>query len=302
MLELGQILCEVDMGMQQADEKERERIVHLDAALQRILKPTKKTRAIFSFTTQGQPNPLQVRLISVLAYRALCTDHPMVSLASAARAAALDENPASVVEVRRTAWSLCERGVVRYSNGKHPLNGELQIAQLDTLKFIIGDKANPALFTEQAVDIARERKARKAQDRAQRRVVGKQSEVGLPDISPKELVEQIRQVVIGNELESTIRRFATRICLHVQRARMLQQDMAESMANECILLIGESGCGKTFLAETAARFSLLPVSISCSSSLTEDGWCGENIDSILKGLIQNAGNPARSAAWWPVRN
>ena len=55
-----------------------------------------------------------------------------------------------------------------------------------------------------------------------------------------------------------------------------------------ILLIGPTGCGKTLLAQTLARFLDVPFSISDATALTEAGYVGEDVENILLRLIQAA--------------
>jgi len=55
-----------------------------------------------------------------------------------------------------------------------------------------------------------------------------------------------------------------------------------------ILMVGPTGCGKTFLAQTLARILNVPFAIADATSLTEAGYVGEDVENILLRLIQNA--------------
>jgi len=55
-----------------------------------------------------------------------------------------------------------------------------------------------------------------------------------------------------------------------------------------ILLIGPTGCGKTLLAQTLARFLNVPFTIADATSLTEAGYVGEDVEKIILSLLQNA--------------
>ena len=55
-----------------------------------------------------------------------------------------------------------------------------------------------------------------------------------------------------------------------------------------ILLIGPTGCGKTLLAQTLARFLKVPFTIADATSLTEAGYVGEDVENIILSLLQNA--------------
>jgi len=55
-----------------------------------------------------------------------------------------------------------------------------------------------------------------------------------------------------------------------------------------ILLIGPTGCGKTLLAQTLARYLNVPFTIADATSLTEAGYVGEDVENIILSLLQNA--------------
>ncbi len=55
-----------------------------------------------------------------------------------------------------------------------------------------------------------------------------------------------------------------------------------------ILLIGPTGCGKTLLAQTLARFLDVPFAIADATALTEAGYVGEDVENIILSLVQNA--------------
>ncbi|MBW1740744.1 MAG: ATP-dependent Clp protease ATP-binding subunit ClpX [Deltaproteobacteria bacterium] len=55
-----------------------------------------------------------------------------------------------------------------------------------------------------------------------------------------------------------------------------------------VVLIGPTGCGKTLLAQTLARFLNVPFTIADATSLTEAGYVGEDVENIIVSLLQNA--------------
>ena len=62
-----------------------------------------------------------------------------------------------------------------------------------------------------------------------------------------------------------------------------------------ILMLGPTGCGKTFLAQTLAKILQVPFAIADATSLTEAGYVGEDVENILLRLIQNADYDIKAA-------
>jgi ATP-dependent Clp protease ATP-binding subunit ClpX len=67
------------------------------------------------------------------------------------------------------------------------------------------------------------------------------------------------------------------------------------LAKSNILLIGPTGCGKTYLAQTLARMLNVPFAIADATALTEAGYVGEDVENILLHLIQAADNDIKRA-------
>jgi len=63
-----------------------------------------------------------------------------------------------------------------------------------------------------------------------------------------------------------------------------------------ILLIGPTGCGKTLLVQTLARKLDVPFAMADATTLTEAGYVGEDVDSVIKSLYRNSGNDPEKAS------
>ena len=112
---------------------------------------------------------------------------------------------------------------------------------------------------------------------------------GLPNKLPKplELKEYLDQYVIGKEL--TKRKIAVAVYNHYKRLQMNKRSSAEvELAKRNILLIGPTGTGKTLLAQTLARILDVPFAIADSTTLTEAGYVGDDVENIILRLLQNA--------------
>lgn len=105
---------------------------------------------------------------------------------------------------------------------------------------------------------------------------------------PQELLEILNQYVIGQDRAK--RALAVAVYNHYKRINF--QDSREEddvdLQKSNILMIGPTGSGKTFLAQTLAKSLNVPFAIADATSLTEAGYVGEDVENILLKLIQAA--------------
>jgi ATP-dependent Clp protease ATP-binding subunit ClpX len=102
---------------------------------------------------------------------------------------------------------------------------------------------------------------------------------------PKEVKEMLDEYVIEQEAAKKI--LAVAVYNHYKRLdARIKSDVEIQKSN--ILLIGPTGCGKTLLAQTLARFLKVPFTIADATSLTEAGYVGEDVENIILSLLQNA--------------
>ncbi len=122
------------------------------------------------------------------------------------------------------------------------------------------------------------------------------SDVGLLDELPKprQIREFLDQYVIGQD--SAKKALSVAVYNHYKRVQAQSQPTARRAADEDnvelgksnILLIGPTGCGKTYLAQTLARMLNVPFAMADATALTEAGYVGEDVENILLKLIQAA--------------
>lgn len=105
---------------------------------------------------------------------------------------------------------------------------------------------------------------------------------------PKELLDTLNQYVIGQDRAK--RALAVAVYNHYKRISFTEsrdeEDVVLQKSN--ILMIGPTGSGKTFLAQTLAKSLNVPFAIADATSLTEAGYVGEDVENILLKLIQAA--------------
>jgi len=103
---------------------------------------------------------------------------------------------------------------------------------------------------------------------------------------PKEIKEMLDDYVIEQDPAKKI--LAVAVYNHYKRLDSSIKTGDVEIQKSNILLIGPTGCGKTLLAQTLARFLNVPFTIADATSLTEAGYVGEDVENIILALLQNA--------------
>lgn len=103
---------------------------------------------------------------------------------------------------------------------------------------------------------------------------------------PKEIKSFLDDYII--EQDAAKKTLSVAVYNHYKRLyTSIETDEVEIQKSN-ILLIGPTGCGKTLLAQTLARFLNVPFTIADATSLTEAGYVGEDVENIIVSLLQNA--------------
>ena len=103
---------------------------------------------------------------------------------------------------------------------------------------------------------------------------------------PKEIKEMLDSYVIEQDMAKKY--LAVAVYNHYKRLESSIRTGDIEIQKSNILLIGPTGCGKTLLAQTLARFLNVPFTIADATSLTEAGYVGEDVENIILSLLQNA--------------
>ncbi len=105
---------------------------------------------------------------------------------------------------------------------------------------------------------------------------------------PKELMAMLDEYVVGQECAK--RALSVAVYNHYKRVAFAENRDEEDvdLQKSNILMIGPTGSGKTFLAQTLAKTLNVPFAIADATSLTESGYVGEDVENILLKLIQAA--------------
>lgn len=105
-------------------------------------------------------------------------------------------------------------------------------------------------------------------------------------LTPKEITTMLDDYVIEQDTAKKV--LSVAVYNHYKRLDSSVGTGDIEIQKSNILLIGPTGCGKTLLAQTLARFLNVPFTIADATSLTEAGYVGEDVENIVLSLLQNA--------------
>jgi ATP-dependent Clp protease ATP-binding subunit ClpX len=112
-------------------------------------------------------------------------------------------------------------------------------------------------------------------------------------LKPAEIKNFLDQYVIGQDMAKKI--ISVAVYNHYKRLMQKHDEEEVEIEKSNIILVGETGTGKTLLAKTVARMLHVPFTIVDATVLTEAGYVGEDIESLLTRLLQNADYDVKAA-------
>ena len=105
-------------------------------------------------------------------------------------------------------------------------------------------------------------------------------------LKPKEIKGFLDEYVIGQEDAKKV--LSVAVYNHYKRVLAQKEDDGVELQKSNIIMIGPTGSGKTYLAQTLAKIINVPFAIADATTLTEAGYVGEDVENILLKLIQAA--------------
>ena len=112
--------------------------------------------------------------------------------------------------------------------------------------------------------------------------IKKSTGIKIPD--PRCIRDYLDQYVVGQPEAKMV--LAVAITNHYKRINNSNNDIVKSN----ILMVGPTGTGKTLMARTVAQYLDVPFAVADATTLTEAGYVGDDVDSLISRLYQNAGN------------
>lgn len=117
--------------------------------------------------------------------------------------------------------------------------------------------------------------------------------INIKDVPPPHIIKnRLDEYVIGQEHAKKV--ISVAVYNHYKRVATGTMDEIE-IEKSNMLMIGPTGCGKTFLVKTLARLLDVPLAITDATSLTEAGYIGDDIESVVSKLLAAADNDVERA-------
>jgi len=105
--------------------------------------------------------------------------------------------------------------------------------------------------------------------------------------SPKEIKEHLDEYIIGQEEAKKV--LSVAVYNHYKRIILRETDPEAPVDKSNVLIAGPTGCGKSAMIRCISEYLGVPFYIADATTLTQAGYVGDDVESILSGLIRNAG-------------
>lgn len=154
----------------------------------------------------------------------------------------------------------------------------------------INNGNNPYLTMMGMQDIPSKQRVKKKQEKpkSQQEEIQAEEKIEFKDIpAPHRIKEKLDDYIIGQEHAKKV--ISVAVYNHYKRITAIESEDVE-IEKSNLLMIGPTGSGKTYIVKTLAKILDLPLAITDATALTEAGYIGDDVESVLSKLLQAADN------------
>ena len=235
---------------------------------------------------------IALRIIAYVAWSSLTTERSGASLARVATAVSMGDI-AGHVEARKTIRMLvCKRDAICYKESDYS-GGEL-LPAWKLSKFLSNDQI-PILWDEESLQkdrdewerkkIAESHKPASSPRHAEPPPSAPKPNESLNLLTARGIFNLLKDEVIA--IDAPLLRFSAQMSLHMRRLEQIRKGIRPSVGPIVTMLVGNSGSGKTWMAENFAKVSGLPYAISDMSGVSQASYVGLSIDECFYPLLAN---------------
>lgn len=171
--------------------------------------------------------------------------------------------------------------------------GGLDLSKIPNMPYMNMNLNDLGKLNSQDFDIPKKQKVKKRSDKESK------PEISLKDIpAPHVIRQKLDDYVIGQEQAKKV--ISVAVYNHYKRVYLADKGIIDEEGNvqiekSNILMIGPTGSGKTYLVKTLAKLLDVPLAIADATSLTEAGYIGDDIESVVSKLLSAADNDVDKA-------
>mgnify|MGYP000890753854 CR=1 FL=1 len=255
-------------------------------------------RRLLGVVGQQAVDIVAVRVVAYTAFCCLLSYNSTPNVGQVAKAISLGVLHDGL-EGRRIIYELIQKGTLVYTEG-HCERGEVGLGQ--RLKsFLNGDKRAPLIFDKSTFQQASESsipptRTTKKTLSATSIPPSNQAQTDINSIGEaqqsvaKNIFRLMEPYVIGKSIAPSLRRYCCRLAIHLERKRQIEAGQPVRSQNEAILILGNSGSGKSHIIATTAKVLSLPVATTSAADLTAEGYCGLSVSDTVRNLMRISGN------------
>ena len=295
ILRLGRILSERS-GSIRRHAPQQSSTEELEAMTRQLMSDVRASQARKTFGLKsGYETPhdaLRISTVSLVAWRMLTEQSPGTSVEAVSLAITdlTKEDSAEALLIARDALArmTVERLLVLSAEGSGKWGGRLLLSP-KVYSWMAGGQNSRGDFSPAKLGADRMRKSGGEADRDGSDAVAQTT----PIPTAASLHEKIARSVIG--LDGQVRALSSLLVMHLARAKMLRAGKDPGTGNTAILLIGNSGCGKSHLMSEAGRIVSCPYASQSATAWTSEGFIGGKVDSLFQALVTKAGGDLQAA-------